>query len=87
MIPGERYELYRINEDISEQENLADAMPEKTSSLKAKLHAWLEESGAQMPVINPDFDPDNWQFKTSSRVDYQGNVIPRDVSKAQKKKK
>ena len=87
VIPGERYELYRINEDISEQENLADAMPEKTSALKAKLHAWLEESGAQMPVINPDFDPGNWQFKTSSRVDYQGNAIPRDVSKAQKKKK
>ena len=87
VIPGERYELYRINEDISEQENLTDAMPEKTAELKAKLHAWLEETGAQMPVINPDFDPDGWQFKTSSRLDYQGNVILRDVSEGQKKKK
>lgn len=87
VIPGERYELYRINEDISEQQNLTDAMPEKTAELKAKLHAWLEETGAQMPVINPDFDPDGWQFKTSSRLDYQGNVILRDVSEGQKKKK
>ena len=87
MIPGERYELYRINEDISEQNNLAEAMPEKTAELKAKLHAWLEETGAQMPVINPDFDLDNWQFRTSARVDYQGNVIPQEVSKARKKKK
>lgn len=87
VIPGERYELYRINEDISEQNNLAEAMPEKTAELKAKLHAWLEETGAQMPVINPDFDLDNWQFRTSARVDYQGNVIPQEVSKARKKKK
>ena len=28
VIPGEHYELYRINEDISGQENLANAMPE-----------------------------------------------------------
>ena len=62
-------------------------MPEKTVELKSKLHVWLEETGAQMPVVNPDFDPDNWQFRTSSRVDYQGNVIPRDVPEGQKKKK
>ena len=86
MILGERYELYRINEDISEQKNLADTMPEKTAELKAKLLAWLEGAGAQMPVINPDFDSDNWQFRTSSRVDCQGNVIPKGVSKVQKKK-
>ena len=68
------------------KKNLADAMPEKTVELKSKLHAWLEETGAQMPVINPDFDPDNWQFKTSSRLDHQGNVIPQNASKGQKKK-
>ena len=65
--------------------DLADAMPEKTAELKAKLLAWLEETSAQMPVINPDFDSDNWQFRTSSRVDYQGNVIPWDVFEGQKK--
>ena len=72
IIPGERYELYRINDDISEQNNLAEAMPEKTEELKAKLHAWLKETGAKMPVLNPDFDPDNWGFKTSGKVDYMG---------------
>ena len=39
-----------------------------------------------MPVINPDFDPDGQQFKTSSRLDYQGNVILRDVSKGKRKR-
>lgn len=76
IIPGERYELYRIREDISEKHDLAQSMPEKTTELRAKLHAWLKETGAKMPVINPDFNPEKWRIKTSSKVDNLGNVNP-----------
>lgn len=76
IIPGERYELYRIRDDISEKHDLAKAMPEKTAELKAKLHAWLKETGALMPVLNPAFDPARWQYHTYSNVDYLGNILP-----------
>ena len=77
IIPGERYELYRIRDDISEKRDLAQAMPEETAELKAKLHAWLKETGAQMPVLNPKFDPENWKYHTYSNVDYRGVIIPK----------
>jgi uncharacterized sulfatase len=82
IIPGERYELYRIREDISEKHDLAKAMPAKTAELKAKLHAWLKATGAQMPVLNPDFDPARWQYKTSSSVDYLGNIVSKTNTEA-----
>ncbi len=95
IILGERYELYRIREDISEARDLAAALPEKTAELKAKLHAWLRETGAQMPVPNPNFDPAKWQYHTYSQVDHLGNIVARSdpaetadqSTKARKKKR
>ncbi|HVX61668.1 MAG TPA: sulfatase-like hydrolase/transferase [Pirellulales bacterium] len=52
-----RVELYNVREDIGEQHDLAAAMPEKVDQLRARLHAWREEIGAQMPRPNPDYDP------------------------------
>ena len=75
IIPGERYELYRISDDISEQQDLSKEMPEKTAELKSKLHAWLKETGAKMPTRNPDFDPENWLYHPYARVDYNGEII------------
>lgn len=82
IIPGERYELYRIRDDISEKRDLAQALPEKTAELKAKLHAWLKETGAQMPVLNPSFDPEKWQYHTYSNVDFSGKIIPKQNAAA-----
>ena len=82
IIPGERYELYRIREDISEKHDLAQALPEKTAELKAKLHAWLKATGAQMPVLNPDFKPNDWTYHTYSNVDYRGMIIPKSTNAA-----
>lgn len=52
-----RVELYNVREDIGEQHDLAAAMPEKAQALRAKLHAWREEVGAQMPRPNPNYNP------------------------------
>ena len=50
-------ELYNLKEDIGEANDLAAEMPEKAAELKAKLAAWREKVGAQMPTENPNDDP------------------------------
>ena len=50
-------ELYNLKEDIGEANDLAAEMPEKVAELKAKLAAWREEVGAQIPTENPNYDP------------------------------
>ncbi len=50
-------ELYDLSNDIGEQQDLAEQLPEVTQALTAKLHQWRESLAAQMPTINPNFDP------------------------------
>jgi len=52
-----RVELYNLKEDIGEQHNLAPEMPKKVDVLRARLHKWRKEVGAQMPTRNPKYDP------------------------------
>ncbi len=54
-----RLELFDLANDIGEMTNLANAQADVASRLRAKLHAWRERVGAQMPTPNPDYDPDN----------------------------
>ena len=42
-------ELYDLAEDISEKNDLADKMPERTAELKRKLAEWRKEVGAKIP--------------------------------------
>lgn len=46
----QRQELFNLDADISEQNNLATQQPEKTKELAARLTQLLKERGAQMPV-------------------------------------
>jgi arylsulfatase A-like enzyme len=52
-----RVELYNLREDIGEQHDLAEKMPDKVDELRKRLHQWREEVGAQMPTPNPKYDP------------------------------
>jgi arylsulfatase A-like enzyme len=52
-----KVELYNLREDIGETRDLAAALPDKTKELRARLHAWRREVGAQMPAPNPNHDP------------------------------
>ncbi len=49
-------ELYNIQEDPSESNNLESTMQTLRDSLKSELHQWREEVNAAMPVPNPDFE-------------------------------
>jgi arylsulfatase A len=50
-------ELFNLKQDVSETRNLANQMPWKANELKARLLAWRESTGAQMPLPNPGFQP------------------------------
>lgn len=45
-----REELYDLKSDLSEQNDLATAIPAKRKELSIQLDMWLKETGAQMPV-------------------------------------
>jgi len=46
-------ELYNLAEDASEQNDLADQVPEKAAELKQELIAWRDSVDAQLPEVNP----------------------------------
>jgi arylsulfatase A-like enzyme len=50
-------ELYHLKDDIGEQTDLAAKLSEKAQQLRAKLAAWRKRVGAQLPTLNPDYDP------------------------------
>jgi arylsulfatase A-like enzyme len=47
-----RFELYNLKDDISEENDLASKMPEKVAELRSLLSKWLNEVGAKMPTAN-----------------------------------
>ncbi len=48
-------ELYNLKNDISEKNNLAAKMPEKTAQLKKMLRDWQKSLDAQMPQPSPGY--------------------------------
>lgn len=49
--------LYNLRDDIGEQNDLARSHPQKAVALLRDLRAWRKRVGAQMPTVNPDYDP------------------------------
>ncbi len=49
-----RMELYNLANDLSEQHNLVERMPEKAQSLRAELYRFLERVDAKMHTLNPN---------------------------------
>lgn len=53
-----RHELYHLEEDPSEQEDVADQHPQRTAEMWEQLDRWLTEVGAKRPQPDPRFDAD-----------------------------
>jgi len=49
------YELYNLNEDLSEETNCADENKDIVVELNRELENWFKEVNAKLPVINPNF--------------------------------
>lgn len=56
-----RDELYNLEEDRGEQHDVAAAHPAHATRLRSRLDQWLTETGARMPVPNPNFSEKRWQ--------------------------
>ena len=50
------YRLYNLAEDIGENNNLADTYPERVKEMDRILEEHIRETGALVPVPNPNFD-------------------------------
>jgi arylsulfatase A len=50
-------ELYDLKSDLGETKNLVESHPKRAARLLRKLQQWRVQTGAQMPSINPDYDP------------------------------
>jgi arylsulfatase A-like enzyme len=50
-----RLELYNLRDDISEDHNLADELPEVTKHLHQQLVAWRGQVEAKIPQPNPEY--------------------------------
>ena len=53
-----KVELYNLKDDIGEKNDLSAKEPERTALLHARLKAWRESVGAQLPTLNPDYNPE-----------------------------
>lgn len=54
-------ELYHLERDPGEQQNLAARYPELTQELREALNNWRKNVRARLPVPNPNHDPDRAQ--------------------------
>ena len=52
---GPKFELYDLENDLGEENDLADEKPEKVRELRARLDQWLEMADAKLPRPNPDY--------------------------------
>lgn len=52
---GPTYELYDLEKDKSEENDLSSELPEKFSVLSSLLTDWLKETEAKFPVSNPNY--------------------------------
>ena len=56
-----RYKLFDLRDDLGEQNNLANALPERVRELDASIEQFLVNTGAVRPLPNPAFDPAMYQ--------------------------
>ena len=55
LVSGE-FDLYNLKYDVNEMTDLKFSYPEILEEMKAVLKKWQDNTNAQMPVPNPDFD-------------------------------
>ena len=51
--------LYNLADDMSETQDLSQEMPELTRRLEINLLHWIDSMGAELPTLNPKYNPDS----------------------------
>jgi arylsulfatase A-like enzyme len=73
-----RYELYNLDKDISETNNLADKMPKKVLAMTKLLDAHAEEAGILLPHKNENYEgnvADAWQGSNDTEISVANKVM------------
>ncbi len=73
-----RYELYNLEEDISETRNLAEEMPDKVEEMLALLDAHAEEAEILLPRLNQNYEgnvADAWQGSEDTHISVSEKVL------------
>jgi arylsulfatase A-like enzyme len=65
---GERIELFNLNKNPYERNDLSQKLPQKTKKMCEKLMEWLQETNASIPSENPDAKVPVW-YETANRND------------------
>jgi hypothetical protein len=52
-----RVELYNLKTDPLEKVDLAAQSPEIVARMRKQLASWRKQTGAQLPLKNPDYRP------------------------------
>ena len=76
----EQFELYNLRQDIGEEKNLAQTMPDKVKALDAMIDKHLADTGAAAPKPNPAYNPrtrpiDGWQPVNKSTLTQKDGVL------------
>jgi uncharacterized sulfatase len=66
-IPEGRVELFDLKNDLGESENIAATLPEKTAQMKSELEKWILDNGAEIPGINPNYNPEKWNTRINPK--------------------
>ncbi len=54
---GDRVELYDLEQDLGETEDVSKTFPDVATDMKKSLEGWLVDVEAQLPKINPEYEP------------------------------
>ena len=57
MFETEERKLFNLSEDPGERDNLAEKQPAEVAELDKRLTDYLTAVNAQMPTLNPNYDP------------------------------
>lgn len=74
-IPIGRVELYDLENDIGETNNLVDSLPDLAKEMEQKLYCWIMETGANVPGLNDNYIRDSvYTIKrpSSPPIDFPG---------------
>lgn len=63
----QRVELFDLERDPGEQNDLANRDPQRVAALRADLKAWQKATGVSYPTPNPNFDPAKPSGRASQR--------------------
>jgi len=69
-----RWMLFNLRDDLGETNDLAAQEPDRVKAMDALIERFLADTGAVVPVPNPDFDP------AAYRPDQEGIARPRAPS-------